>query len=132
MDFLKRIDNVITWEDNQALIQLPSDEDVKTAVFELHPDSVAGPDGFNGKFFQVCWYIIAEDVCVLWLKTSLVVTLLTKYFTHTCLVLIPKVESPSTFSQLRPINLSNFSNKIISKIISNRLTDLLPSIISEN
>ncbi|XP_075083529.1 uncharacterized protein LOC107784422 [Nicotiana tabacum] len=60
--FLKRIDNTITWEDNQALLQLPSDEEVKTVVFELHPDSAAGPDGFNGRFFHACWHIIADDV----------------------------------------------------------------------
>lgn len=57
---------------------------------------------------------------------------LTKFFSHTCLVLIPKVESPTTFFQLRPISLSNFSSKVISKIVSNRLTNLLPKIISKN
>ena len=33
---------------------------------------------------------------------------------------------------MRPINLSNFTNKIISKIISTRLASILPCIVSEN
>lgn len=54
------------------------------------------------------------------------------YFTHTCLALIPKIESPSNFSELRPISLSNFSNKIVSKILARRLNPILHRLISVN
>lgn len=57
---------------------------------------------------------------------------LTKFFSHTCLVLIPKIDSPPSFSDFRPISLSNFSNKIISKILSLRLNPLLHKLISPN
>ncbi|XP_060190498.1 uncharacterized protein LOC132619683 [Lycium barbarum] len=46
--------------------------------------------------------------------------------------LIPKVDSPANFSDLRPISINNFSSKIITKILSKRLNPLLPFIISEN
>lgn len=57
---------------------------------------------------------------------------LTKYYSHTCLALIPKVEAPSNFSDLRPISLSNYSHKIIFKVMSRRRNPILPRIISEN
>lgn len=56
---------------------------------------------------------------------------LPKCVTHTNLVLLPKKKEVSTFSVLRPICLSNFTNKVISRIIHDRLVGLLPSIISE-
>lgn len=57
---------------------------------------------------------------------------LTKFYCHTCLVLIPKVDNLATFSDFRPISLSNFSSKIISKIISIRLNTLLYKLVSRN
>lgn len=83
------------------------------------------------KFFQACWNIISQDLCAM-VKDFFDGRILTKLFSHTCPVLIPKVESPTTFSQLRPMSLSNFSSKVISKIVSNRLINLLPKIISHN
>ena len=54
------------------------------------------------------------------------------YFTHTCLALIPKIESPSNFSELRPISLSSFSNKIVSKILTRWLNPILHRLIYVN
>ncbi|XP_019237809.1 PREDICTED: uncharacterized protein LOC109217963 [Nicotiana attenuata] len=55
-----------------------------------------------------------------------------KYMTSACLVLLPKVEFPNSLTEFRPINLSNFINKIISKVICSRLAPILPRIISAN
>uniref|UniRef100_A0A8R7TYS1 Reverse transcriptase domain-containing protein n=1 Tax=Triticum urartu TaxID=4572 RepID=A0A8R7TYS1_TRIUA len=49
----------------------------------------------------------------------------------TVLVLILKVKNPTLLSQLRPINLCNVLYKIASKAISNKLTLVLPDIISK-
>ncbi|XP_059292008.1 uncharacterized protein LOC132045445 [Lycium ferocissimum] len=97
----------------------------------MSSESSAGPDGFNGKFFQVCWDIIEDDIYA-FVNEFFLGKNLTKFYTHTCLALIPKIDSPNSFSDLRPISLSNFSNKIISKILANRLNPLLPALISEN
>lgn len=57
---------------------------------------------------------------------------LPKSITHTNLILIPKKERVNTYSDLRPISLSNFLNKVISRVIHKRLEVFLPSIISKN
>ncbi|XP_070055164.1 uncharacterized protein [Nicotiana tomentosiformis] len=44
----------------------------------------------------------------------------------------PDVESPTNFSELRPISLSNFTSKIIFKILSRRLNLVLDKLISDN
>lgn len=47
------------------------------------------------------------------------------------MVLIPKISSADTMDQFRPIAMENFKFKIISKIIANRLAQVVPNIISE-
>ena len=48
------------------------------------------------------------------------------------LSLIPKKQSPVSFSDYRPISLLNFTHKIISKILATRLLKIHPSIISHH
>lgn len=55
-----------------------------------------------------------------------------KHINFTYITLIPKVKHPKEMVYLRPISLCNVLFKIISKIMANRLNDLLPKIISLN
>ncbi|KAK6782001.1 hypothetical protein RDI58_019797 [Solanum bulbocastanum] len=58
--------------------------------------------------------------------------MLPKYFSHACLILLPKVNQPNKLSEFRPISLSNFTSKIISKLLCLRLAPIIPSLISPN
>lgn len=57
---------------------------------------------------------------------------LLQFMNRTHIVLIPKVMNPELISQYRPISLCNFSYKVFSKILANRLKPILPHLISFN
>jgi len=42
---------------------MPSQDEIKAAVFNLDKDSAPGPDGFGAFFFQFFWDTIKTDVC---------------------------------------------------------------------
>ena len=50
----------------------------------------------------------------------------------TFLALIPKEHNPTTIKKFRPISLCNASYKIFSKVLSMRLKQIIPSLISPN
>ncbi|KAL0347898.1 UNVERIFIED_CONTAM: hypothetical protein Sangu_1017600 [Sesamum angustifolium] len=51
-------------------------------------------------------------------------------FTATSIILIPKNDSPQSWFELRPISLCNVTNKILSKLLYNKISQALPDLIS--
>nr|XP_016511903.1 PREDICTED: uncharacterized protein LOC107829005 [Nicotiana tabacum] len=129
-DIVEHIPNLINIEQNAELIKQPTKEEVKVAVLGLNGDSAGGPDGMTGKFYHSCWDIIGDDMYDM-VRALFNGHELPKCVTHTNLVLLPKKKEVTTFSDLRPISLSNFSNKVISRVVHERLVKFLPSLISE-
>ncbi|XP_075086274.1 uncharacterized protein LOC142168985 [Nicotiana tabacum] len=122
---------MVSQDQNAKLWDKPTIEEVKATVFELNGDSASGPDGFTGQFYQASWEVICDDVLNM-VRAFFCGAELPKFITHTNFVLLPKKKNVATFSDMRPISLSNFSNKIISRVIHERLVELLPSLISPN
>lgn len=121
---------MVTLEQNQDLVKQPTIEEVKQVVFGLNGDTAGGPDGFKGKFFHCCWEIICDDVFSM-VRDIFNGQELPKFVTHTNLVLLPKNKKVNTFSDMRPISLSNFLNKVFSRVIHERLVHLLSDLISD-
>ena len=46
------LDQVITQEDNETLIQIPSESEIKAAVFAVKGEKPPGPDGFSASFYH--------------------------------------------------------------------------------
>lgn len=126
-DFENRVSN----EMNEDLIRDISEEEVRSALFDIGPHNAPGPDGFSAIFYHQHWDMVKDDI----MKE------IRQFFNddgfepglnHTNLCLIPKVYPPSGMSEFRPIALCNVIYKIISKILINRLKEHLSGIITEN
>ncbi|CAK8535928.1 unnamed protein product [Lathyrus sativus] len=115
---------------NVNLTQLPSLEEIYAAVFVLNKDSAPGPDGFGATFFQLFWNIVKGDVSNPVTDFFINGWILPSYNSNS-IVLIPKVKGVDDLDSLRPIALSNFKFKLISKIIVDRLATLMPFLVSE-
>ncbi|XP_075101861.1 uncharacterized protein LOC142177287 [Nicotiana tabacum] len=128
---LNNIPSMVTMEQNLELSRLPTIKEVRAIVFELSGESASGLDGFTGLFYQTCWDVIGADIhnMVLHFYGG---AALPKSITHTNLVLLPKKPRVETFSNLRPISLSNFINKVLSRVLHDRLESFFPSLITLN
>ncbi|XP_019170430.1 PREDICTED: uncharacterized protein LOC109165997 [Ipomoea nil] len=119
----------ITARDNAVLERAVSVEEVREAVFAMHPDKSPGPDGFGPGFFQHFWPTVGGEVtrfCQQFLETAR----LPARANETLIVLIPKKPEPSSMKDLRLIALCNVLYKIAAKVCANRLRPLLDKVIS--
>ncbi|XP_060202878.1 uncharacterized protein LOC132631306 [Lycium barbarum] len=128
---LSVVKKVVSDADNETLTAIPTLQKVKNSTFSIKPDSAPGPDGLSAKFYQNAWNIIGYDVHKA-VKAFFNGATLPRFITHTCLIMLPKVNSPQQFSDIRPISLCNVFSKIIAKLINARLSTILPRIISLN
>uniref|UniRef100_A0A0V0IKA3 Putative ovule protein n=1 Tax=Solanum chacoense TaxID=4108 RepID=A0A0V0IKA3_SOLCH len=127
---LGNIPEIISEADNAILCRQPTLEEIKRAVFNLNGVSTSGPDGLSGAFYQCCWDIVGTDIFRM-VQEFFRGNSLPRFITLTNLVLLPKKEHIQSFD-LRPISLSNFTNKILSRVVHDRLEAYLSKLISHN
>ncbi|KAL6146659.1 hypothetical protein ACLB2K_057337 [Fragaria x ananassa] len=119
------------YSENCCLLAIPSVEEIKNAVFSMNADSAPGPDGYSGHFFQVCWDFVGLDVVhavTSFFQTGYILPNLNSSF----VALIPKVQEADVITQFRPIAMANFSFKIITRILADRLAPIASRIILPN
>ncbi|XP_042514269.1 uncharacterized protein LOC122088953 [Macadamia integrifolia] len=130
MELLQVIPNEVNREDSSILEAIPAREEIKKVVWGLDPDSSPGPDGFPGAFFKQCWEIVGDDFC------GAVIAFfhcgkLPNGVNNSFVTLIPKVEGAVSLDKFRPICMANFFCKVLSKIMAERLSCLLPRLVSD-
>jgi hypothetical protein len=106
-------------------------QEIKEDLDQLHLDKAPGPDSFTARFYQHGWNIIKSDLTKL-IKKSQSCARIGGGTNSSFLALIPKEKGASSFERFYPISLYNTSYKILTKIIMNRLKNVLPTIIPEN
>ncbi|XP_074266604.1 uncharacterized protein LOC141589883 [Silene latifolia] len=105
-------------------------KEIRMAVFQLGPTKSPGPDGVPAIFYQKFWCHIkteVEDAVLFMLNTGTIPS----DFNRTASALIPKVNSPKTVDNFRPISLCNVIIKIVTKCISNRLKKVMPILVGD-
>ncbi|KAL9675546.1 hypothetical protein QQ045_003748 [Rhodiola kirilowii] len=124
------IPKLITNEMNEMLNAPFTGMEVKSALFHMHSTKVSGLDEFPALFFQRNWVIVGEDV-IEEVLNCLNNKVLDAELNETLIVLIPKVKEVEKVEDLRPISLCKVVMKIITKVLANRLKEILPTIISQ-
>jgi hypothetical protein len=115
---------------NESLTTEFSSEEVKRAVFMMHPNKSLGPGGFTTGFYQRHWELVGPDISTAALS-FLNSGEMAEVVNSTIPILIPKVKDPQDLTHFRPISLCNVLYKIYSKVIANRLRTVLNELISE-
>jgi hypothetical protein len=123
------IPSLITDRINNILTLITSQEEIHQAVFSLNKDSAPGPDGFGALFYQTFWEIIKKDVSNAVLDFFQNGWILLNFNSNNS-VLIPKTNHADKVTDYQPIAIANFKFKLISKILADRLSTFMPSIVS--
>ncbi|KAJ0503263.1 putative RNA-directed DNA polymerase [Helianthus annuus] len=124
--------NLATISDSDAMmLESPfTVDEIKTAVWDCDGDRAPGPDGFNFKFIKRCWDVFRDDLVKLFGKFYEEGSL-NSCCTSSFIALIPKVKDPTSPKDFRPISLIGVINKVISKVLVNRLKGVVGGLISE-
>ncbi|KAK1284157.1 hypothetical protein QJS10_CPB21g01155 [Acorus calamus] len=112
----------------QSLEARFTEKEVKEVIFGAEVDKAPGPDGFGLQFFQEFWEAVKDDI----------MEMFDDFFSSlsgigsinaTFLALIPKKEGASTIGDFRPISLVNGCYKMISKVLANRIKEVIGHLV---
>lgn len=115
--------HVLDREQQLSLIGVVSREEVLNAIKDIDDSEAPACDGFNAFFFKKTWSILGEDIIDAtneFFETGV----LYRPINCTVVTLIPKVKSPTTIRDNRPISYYTVLYKIIAKILTKRLKGL--------
>ncbi|GJS90564.1 RNA-directed DNA polymerase, eukaryota [Tanacetum coccineum] len=122
--------NQISFEQHQDLERIVTYDEIKCAVRDCGSNKSPGPDGFTFDFYRRYWKLIDHDV----------VNVVFEFFSSgmfplgcnsSFITLIPKTQDAKVIKDFRPIILIGSVYKIIAKILANRLSLVIPYLISD-
>jgi hypothetical protein len=102
---------------------------MEAVVRESDGGKSPGPDGFNFAFVKEFWYLLKDEVRIMFDQFHANVVL-PKSMLAFFVTLIPKVSSPLELKDFRPISLLGSLYKLLAKVLARRLACVRNSIIS--
>ncbi|XP_010501806.1 PREDICTED: uncharacterized protein LOC104779111 [Camelina sativa] len=109
--------------DQTLLVKDVMEVEIRDILFSMPRDKSPGPDGYTVEFLKATWSVVKSDF-ITSVQSFFKFGFLPKGVNTTILALIPK--------DYRPISCCNVTYKVISKLLANRLKQLLPEFISQN
>ncbi|CAN1159810.1 LINE-1 reverse transcriptase homolog [Linum perenne] len=103
--------------------------EVRKAVFGMANEKAPGPDGYNAFFYKNSWTKIGGEVMET-VRYFFEEGVMPSQVNSLILTLIPKKTNAAEMKDYRPISCCNVLYKIVSKVLANRLSAVLPDLIS--
>jgi hypothetical protein len=117
---------------NLSTLELPfSRGEIDQIIRNLPTNKSPDPDGFNTDFVRKCWPVLALDfyeLCDKFYERSICL----ESSNGSYVTLIPKLSSPISVGDYRPISLLNTSMKILTKLLANRLQLVITNLVHQN
>ncbi|GJU75281.1 RNA-directed DNA polymerase, eukaryota, reverse transcriptase zinc-binding domain protein [Tanacetum coccineum] len=120
----------LTPEEIEYMVIEVTDEEIKSALFEIDSSKAAGPD-YSACFYKKAWQIVRKEIC-LEVSEFFRTRRIFEEINATLIALVPKIDTPNVVSDFRPIACCNVLYKIISKILTDRIKSGLNKIVSLN
>ena len=112
----------------ESIAQPFTDEDIQKVFFSMPKNKSPGPDGYLSEFFTGNWAAVGRDVLDAIHELFSSGSLLQQWNT-TILTLIPKKQSVNRIADFRPISCCNTVYNAVSKLMADRLKQVLPLLI---
>ncbi|KAJ8433476.1 hypothetical protein Cgig2_020648 [Carnegiea gigantea] len=106
-------------------------KDIRDAIWSIPTHKSLGPDGYSSGFFESTWEQTGPLVCFV-VQEFFKTTTMPKEISETKLILIPKVQNPQHATEFRPISCYNVIYKCITKLLCQRIKEILPTTIHPN
>ena len=118
-------------EDEAADLEVPfSLEEVQSTLSDLNGDKAPNPDGLTLVFWQFSWDIFKEDVMRMFQEFHETEKLVRSLNT-TFIVMNPKKDGAEDFKDFHPISIVGSLYKLIEKVLTNRLKNVIHSLVNE-
>lgn len=117
--------------ESAALTAPFGDEEIREVVSNSDGSKCPGPDGFNFAFYKRFWDLLKGEIGMMFDQFYHTATL-PRGFSSYFVTLIPKVHSPSSLGDFRPISLLGSLYKMVAKVLASRLAPIMDKLISSN
>ena len=105
-----------------------TEEEAKTVVAAMNPNSAPGPDGLGPGFYKAAWLTVKSDI-MRFLEAFHDGTTQLESINRAHIVLLPKKEGATAPGDFRPISLQNCPVKILTKILTTRLQHQIQALV---
>lgn len=121
----------ITDVDSKEVLEADfSEAEIWAAIQDCDGNKAPGPDGFNLYCIQKCWSIMKGEFMQLFQEFHRNGKL-AKGVNSSFITLIPKKKNPIDLSEFRPISLVSSIYKVLAKVLSRRIRQVLPKLTGE-
>ena len=127
--FLDLLTGTVGINENEMLMAEVTETELYKVIMSMKNGKTPGLDGLPIEFYKSMWHIIRKELLQV-VRCIFSNIMMGKDMNIGVIKLVPKSNTSSNIENLRPITMLNVDYKIVTKLIANRLKQLLPLFIS--